>query len=420
MRSHEMIVNSLHDRRYQVILGLEWLDAVNPDIDWPAREWRFRDSLTQVTGLRTIGRGTPEEVEALANCFAAIHISFGDGPQLRTDPDVQRFELVHVGAVCTVEEAPSSPWGGLRPRWWTEEDEKFFDEDAADGLPPEGRRTHAIDLKGEPPKHSRIYPLHARELEVLKKYIEKALDRGWIRRSHSPMGAPVLFVPKKGGELRLCIDYRALNKETVFDRTPIPLIENIIERLAGATDFTKLDLKNAYGRVRIRKGDEWKTAFRCRYGHFEYLVMPFGLTNAPATFQRYIEEVLSDFVDVCCIVYLDDVLIYSSSKEEHEVHVKAIVKALVEAGLYGNVNKCEFEKEEVTFLGYVVTPEAVQMEPERIRAIQEWPEPKSVFDISSFLGFCGFYRRFIRNYSKITAPLTHLTRTLSDEPEDRE
>jgi hypothetical protein len=398
---------------------MDWLVTIDPDISWRHRRWAYRDEFREVTSTRPIQKGSADEVEALATALAAVHITFGDSPTMDIDPRIHRFDLRHMGAVATIL-APGDPSPSVLPHWWGPEQQQFFDMEAANALPAFGKRDHAINLIGDPPRYSPIYPLHQRELEVLKEYIEKALVRGWIRRSTSPIGAPVVFVPKKGGELRLCQDYRALNTVTEKDRTPIPLIDNMMDRLTGATVFTKLDLKHAYHRVRIKEGDEWKTAWRCRYGHFEYCVMPFGLTNAPATFQRHIEEVLAEFTDDFCTVYLDDVLIYSTSDEEHEDHVKRVIRKLVGAGLYGNPDKCEFVKREVSFLGFVITQEAVQMEPERVRAVVDWPEPSSVTDILSFLGFCGFYRRFIKNYSKIVTPLTDLTATTPSDPVEKD
>jgi hypothetical protein len=247
-------------------------------------------------------------------------------------------------------------------------------------------------------------------LEVLKAYLEESLAKGFIRQSTSPAGAPILFVPKKDGTLRLCVDYRGLNAVTVKNRYPLPLIGEIMDRVNGATVFSKIDLKDAYHKIRIQEGDEWKTAFRTRYGHFEYLVMPFGLTNAPATFQAYINQALRGLVDSCCIVYLDDILIFSRSKEEHAIHLQQICQRLREFELYGNPKKCEFYKEQMEFLGFIINKDGIQMDPQRIRTIQEWKEspPQTYRDVQVFLGFCNFYRRFIRQYANHSRPLSQL------------
>ena len=208
--------------------------------------------------------------------------------------------------------------------------------------------------------------------------------------------------------MRLCVDYRGLNKITIKNRHPLPLISETLDRLSGAKVFTKLDLKDAYHRIRIRAGNEWKTAFRTRYGHFEYTVMPFGLANAPATFQAYINRAMAGYVDVFCVVYLDDILIYSDSEEEHQKHVKRVLDRLKQFALYANLKKCEFTTRKVEFLGYIVSVDGIAMDPRRVSTIKEWPVPTSYREVQVFLGFANFYRRFIANYSRIASPLTGL------------
>lgn len=243
---------------------------------------------------------------------------------------------------------------------------------------------------------------------MLREYIEDAQKKGWIRPSQSPAGAPIMFVPKKGGGLRLCVDYRGLNNVTIKDRTPLPLISETLDRLRRAKIFTQLDLKDAYHRMRIREGDEWKTAFRTRYGHFEYMVMPFGLTNAPAIFQAYINKALAGLVDVTCVVYLDDILIFSEDPTKHDEAVNDVLQRLEDNGLYANPAKCVFDTDTVEFLGFVVNPEGVSMEPSRVASIRDWETPKSIRDIQVFLGFANFYRRFIFAFAKVTRPITDL------------
>ena len=285
----------------------------------------------------------------------------------------------------------------------------FSEEDAAT-LPDHGQHELSIDLveRAQPP-WGPIYPLSATELKVLREHLDKELANGWIRPSKSPAGAPILFAKKKDGSLRLCIDYRGLNAVTVKDRYPLPLIQESLDRLAQATVYTKLDLREAYHRVRVKEGDEWKTAFRTRYGHFEYTVMPFGLSNAPGTFQAHVNAALSDLLDISCIVFIDDILIFSQSQEEHVRHVQQVLERLGDRKLYCKLSKCEFFKDQVGFLGFVVGPEGVQMEPERVQVIQEWPEPQSIHDIRVFIGFANYYRRFIKGFSGIAAPLNRMT-----------
>ena len=206
---------------------------------------------------------------------------------------------------------------------------------------------------------------------MLRRYLQENLNKGFIRPSKSPAGAPILFVPKKDGSLRLYVDYRGLNKITVKNRYPLPLMGEILDRVNGATVFSKIDLKDAYYRIRIRPGDEWKTAFRTRYGHYEYLVMPFGLTNAPAAFQAYINQALRGLVDDFCIVYLDDILIFSKTEEQHTEHLQLICERLRTAELYAKPSKCQFYQEEMEFLGFIINKQGVRMDPERIRTISE-------------------------------------------------
>ena len=282
-----------------------------------------------------------------------------------------------------------------------------FSNEEAGKLPSHEGRDHAIETTAEPP-FGPLYNLSNTELAALRGYLDDALAKGWIQHSTSPAGAPILFVPKKDGGLRLCVDYRGLNKVTVKNRHPLPLISETLDRLNGAKQFTKLDLKDAYHRMRIRKGDEWKTAFRTRYGHFEYLVMPFGLTNAPATFQAYINKSLIGLIDQFCVVYLDDILIYSETPAEHVQHVRQVLDRLRRASLFVGLRKCEFFTTQVEFLGFIVSTDGVSMDKRRVAAIQDWPKPTSYHEVQVFLGFVNFYRRFIHHYSQIAGPLTGL------------
>lgn len=289
--------------------------------------------------------------------------------------------------------------------------EKLYKATLDTGLPLHSQWDHSIELvDGKQPRTYKIYNLHEKELKTLREWLDEQLEKGYIRVSNSSAGYPVMFVPKKNGKLRLVIDYRQLNEITIKDRTPLPLISEIRDRLATAKWFTALDLKGAYNLIRIKGGDEWKTAFRTRYGLFECLVMPFGLTNAPATFQRMINEVLRKYVDNFVIVYLDDILIYSDTLEEHEQHVHQVLETLQAANLLVEPEKCQFHVQEVNFLGHIISPGQIRMDPAKVAAIKEWKIPKTVKEIQSFLGLANYYRRFIRNYSKIATPLTDLTK----------
>jgi len=212
-----------------------------------------------------------------------------------------------------------------------------------------------------------IYPLTEAERDELKKYIKENLEKGFIKKSKSPAGAPVLLVKKKDGSLRLCVDYRKLNEMTIRNSYPLPLISELLDRVKGSKYFTKLDLKSAYNLVRIKEGDEYKTTFRTRYGHFEYLDMPFDLKNAPATFQHFINDVHSDYLDDFVISYIDDILIYLNSLEEHHEHVKKVLKKLLENNLYIKLEKCEFDVTETAFLGYILSKDGLKVDPEKLK-----------------------------------------------------
>jgi len=286
-----------------------------------------------------------------------------------------------------------------------------FSKSKAETLAPHRPYDLRIDLeKDSYPLVGTIYSLSKFEQEALKEFINENLTNGFICSTSSSHGAPVLFVKKKDGSLRLCIDFRGLNKITKKDRYPLPLISNLLDSPRKARIYTKIDLRHAYHLVRIAEGDEWKTAFRTRYGAFEWSVMPFGLTNAPAAFQRFMNDLFSDLLDMCVVVYLDDILIYSDDITQHRVHIKEVLKRLRKAGLYVKAEKCEFHSDSIEYLGYVLSPSGLTMSDAKVKTIQEWLEPKKVKDIQSFLGFANFYRRFIFNYSDIVIPLTRLTR----------
>ena len=393
-------------RGYDMILGYPWLDAINPDIIWHTKTWYYRkDHGTQ--------RRVPISI-CSAEEFAQLAMAAqkGDGEAYVALP----YELlvgeikprrgfrrpVRCGALEVDEPELPDPINDLM---------EAFSEIASDSLNTHDQVEHPIDLVDDRiPKSGPIYNMSQDELATIREYLESAQRKKWIRPSTAQCGAPVLFVKKPDGGLRLCVDYRSLNELTVKNNYPLPLLSETLERFAHAKHFTKIDIRNAYHRIRIRKGDEWKTSFRTRYGQFEYQVMPFGLANAPATFQSYVNKALKPYIDVFCVVYLDDVLIYSTNEKEHWKHVRLVLKALLAHRLYAKLSKCAFNRSEVTFLGFVVGKDGIKMEQSRIDAISEWPIPECAKDILVFLGFAGFYRRFVRGFSQIAAPLTDLTK----------
>jgi len=286
-----------------------------------------------------------------------------------------------------------------------------FSKSKAETLAPCHPYDLQIDLEKDfhPPVET-IYSLSKFEQEALKEFIDENLTNGFIRSTLSPYGVLVLFVKKKDGSLRLCVDFHRLNRITKKDRYPLSLISNLLDSPRKACIYTKIDLRHAYYLVCIAEGDKWKTAFCTRYGAFEWSVMLFGLTNALAAFQRFMNDVFSNLLDVCIVIYLDNILIYSDNITQHQSHVKEVLKRLRKAGLYVKAKKCKFHSDSVEYLGYVLSPSGLTMSDTKVKTIQEWPEPKKVKDIQFFLGFTNFYRCFIFNYSDIVIPLTHLTR----------
>jgi len=216
-----------------------------------------------------------------------------------------------------------------------------------------------------------------------------------------------MFVKKKDGKLRLCAEYRALNEVTKKDRHPLPLISEALDRLGGANYFTKLDIKDAYHNIRIREGDEWKTTFLTKLGTYEYLVMPFGLCNAQVAFQRWINEVLMEHIIMCCIVYRDDVLIYSNTLQqlEHRKDVSNILEAIRKSWMKIKPSKCEFHQNETEYLGFIIGQEGVKTDSVKTQAIWDWTTPKKIKEIRCVLGFCNFYRRCIEGFSRTAKPL---------------
>lgn len=288
---------------------------------------------------------------------------------------------------------------------------RIFQERGKGQLPEHKPWDHEIPLiPGAQPAFKPIYSLSGKELEALREYIDKNLERGYIRPSSSPAGYPILFVPKKNGKLRLCVDYRQLNDITIKNRYPLPRIDELQDKFRTAKYFTKFDLREGYYLVRMKEGEEWKTAFRTRLGHFEYTVMPFGLTNAPGTFQSLVNDTLRPYLDVFCTAYLDDIIIYSDTLEEHTEHIHKVLKALKKRDLQIASEKCEWYTQETEFLGFIITPGHIGMDDKKLDAIRDWPEPKNVKEVQSFLGFANFYRKFIMNYAKVSEPLTRLTR----------
>jgi transposase InsO family protein len=286
-----------------------------------------------------------------------------------------------------------------------------FSKVASNQLPPHRLYDHKIQLEAANTLgYSPLYQHTAEELKALKQHLIENLGKGFVESSQTPFGSPVLFVKKPNGGLRFCIDFRKLNAITRKDQYPLPLIDETLARLGNAKVFTKLDIRQAFHRIRMDPESEDLTTFRTRYGSYKCKVLPFGLTNGPATYQRYMNDVLFDYLDDFCTAYLDDILIYSDNELEHEEHVKKVLERLRSAGLQADIKKCEFSVKRTKYLGFIVSTHGIEVDPEKVAVIHDWKQPKTVKGIQSFLGFCNFYRRFIRDYGRIARPLVRLTR----------
>jgi hypothetical protein len=364
--------------KYDVVLGMAWLQQHNPVIDWKARILKF-PACSQ--GTKEGGR-SPPKVPITKAIWVRPQGRMLAGTSEELPPEYQDFE------------------------------DLFKEREGEAALPEHKPWDHEIPIEeGQTPSHyGGLIPLSKKEEDFLKEYIEKHLEKRFIRPSTSPIAHGVLFAPKKDGGLRPCIDYRKLNAITKKNRYPLPRIDELQDRLLGAKWFTAIDIRDAYYRIRMKEGEEWKTAFRTRWGLYEYQVMPFGLTNAPASFQALINDTLREYLDDFALAYLDDVLIFSTTYEEHVTHVRKVLQKLREKDLPIKLSKCEFHKHSISFLGYTVSDKGLEPDPEKVRSIEEWPEPTNVKEVQALLGILNYYRKFIEGFSRIAAPLTHLTK----------
>ena len=396
---------------YDAILGLPWLTTHDVVVGWKRRTIEIRTDgrpkafvkpLDRVNGTTTVGLATLT-VKGLARAHRRREIE----------------DLYVIFAQPKTDEQASPP---LAPHPQTAallaEFADVFPDQLPHGLPPERGVQHRIELKpGAAPPPAR--PLHhqsSKDLAVFEEYTRSMIESGQLQVSASPYGAMALIVRKKYGTARVVVDYRALNEQTVKNKYPLPLMDELFDRVVKAKVFSKLDLRTGFHQIRVHEDDVEKTAFRTRYGSFEYRVLPMGLCNAPGTFMQLMNDTFRDLLDRSVLVFLDDILVYSETVEEHAVHLRQVLKRLRSAKLYAKLSKCEFFRDEVEFLGHHIGANGLSVMQDKVAAVRDWPTPKNISDVRSFLGLAGFYRRFVKGFSDVALPITELTKTKTGAP----
>lgn len=443
--------------KHSMILGHGWLREHNPEVDWtsgevsmsrcPARCAACRESVKKDRNEQKANERRKEEIrsgplpkvtveditEEEEAEWADLEEEFEppsdphhedslpdpdskveDGDRVFMTSLAPQAEFIHTSTTVSQRlseahaKANAQPLDGLPSHFYDYRD--IFEKESFDVLPDRKLWDHAIELVPEAETSKcKVYPMSPIEQKALDEFIMENLATGRIRPSKSPMASPVFFVKKKDGSLCLVQDYRKLNAYTVKNRYPPPLINDLINRLKGARYFTKLDVRWGFNNVRIREGDEWKAAFRTNRGLFEPLVMFFGLTNSPATFQTMMNDIFQDLIaDGVVCVYLDDILIFTKTLEEHRRITRIVLDRLREHKLFLRADKCEFEKTEIEYLGVIISHNEVRMDPVKVAGVADWPTPTSRKEVSSFLGFLNFYRRFVEGFSKHARPLFNL------------
>ncbi len=410
-QSHAFVVTQLAN--YDVILGKDWFDRNSKII-----QVNWAENLVTLTPrygrVHLTCKGSDDVPEATAQ-----HVRLVGAAEFRrlasSCPRAEVFACTILPVEPAANNVEVSTESGGQEEHWPDALKQLLAEfqditQAEFDLPPYRDVNCRVDeepgVRPTCPPSWRMTPL---ELAETQKQVSDSLKRGLLRNSSSPYGAPILFVRKADGSLRMCIDYRALNNQTIKDKFPLPRIDDLLDRLTKARIFSKLDLAQGYHQMRMEPGHEHKTAFRTPFGLYEWTVMPFGLTNAPAQFQRLMNSVLQDCVtDNYVVVYLDDIMIYSETEQEHIEHLRTVFTKLREQKLYLRLKKCSFFQSTVKYLGFIVSKGTLRADPAKFDAIRNWPQPVSKTEIMSFLGLAGQYRKFIHHYSELTTPLTNL------------
>ena len=416
---------------FDLILGISWLQECNPHIDWSSNTVRLGPHLLQGSApeprpclqliterqmdrLLSKHPDTPVWLAQLKTTDNYDESAWDPPPPIPSTPS-SSAATAPPPTSPQVETDQSPEWTARLNTYLSSKPDLLS---PPTGLPP-SRPEFDFRVPLPPdhtPPHGSVIRMSPLELQELRRQLDDFLAKGWIRPSNnSPYGAPVLFARKPDGSLRMVISYKKLNSLTIPTRFPLPRVDECLDQLQGACVFTSLDLASGYHQLRVHPEDSHKLAFKSRYGQFEWVVMPMGTTSSPSFFSRFMAHLLAPFIDKFVVVYLDDILIYSRSPEEHLQHVQAVLDVLAANDLHLSLKKSKFGRHSTKFLGYQLSSRdgttTLSIDPGRIEAVQNWPLPRTQTEVRSFLGFVAFCRRWIRNFSSIAAPLTDLTRS---------
>ncbi|KAG1177351.1 hypothetical protein G6F36_010832 [Rhizopus arrhizus] len=397
------------ESKFDVILGNEWLKRVKPRPDWFESTWTV--TLPDFTMVVMEPSKNNHKIESHHEKVNTI-ITAKQLDRLFKTNQIKECYLAHV-SIDGAKTAYLNHVENIDVSWAAEFSKEFPDvfKGHISGLPPMRDTQEIIVTKSDAVPVSRPpYKMSPLELTELRKQLDELLQKGLIEPCASEWSNPVLFVRKPNGDLRMCCDYRMLNKVTLKQKIQLPRIDECLERLHKAKHFTSLDLTNGFHQQRLSEADSIKTAISTRYGQFCWKVVPFGLSNSGPAFQKMMNSVLADYIDKFVMVYLDDILIFSTGDEEqHKEHVRLVLKKLDEAKLIINKKKCRFNRKELTFLGFNISADGIKPAPEKVKAVLSWPAPTNVQQVRQFIGLAQHYRRFISGFAGIAAPLTNLT-----------
>lgn len=380
---------------YDAVLGMDWLDSFSPmNCHWKQKHISFDYKGNWITLQGITPQSTPPPEQMDVNLLQ----------QLYDNNEIWALaSLEHVSDTTTPESA------NVYPSVQTvllEFDDVFAEPR---GLPPHRQYDHAIMLEeGAKPSNSKPYRYSPLQKDEIERQVTEMLKSGVIVHSMSPYAAPVLLVKKKDGSWRFCIDFRRLNMATVKNKFPLPIVDELLDELAGATFFSKLDLRAGYHQIRMHEEDEEKMAFKTHHGQFHFRVMPFGLTNAPATFQCLMNTIFAEYIRKFVIVFLDDILVYSANLQDHEAHLRIVLSLLRKNKLYAKASKCSFARDRIEYLGHIISWDGVATDAEKTSVMHAWPTPTNATELRGFLGLTGYYRKFVSRYGIIAKPLTQL------------